>query len=143
MHFALAFITCITPCVAGSHHKRALSHTQHTHTRDNFLPAQHTQNEIENEKGAEDDERDKIDPWQLIAHSILHLRESRERERRGGETERRVNTGGHMRTVGETRGQIGGGGREQAGNKKREQCLLERVAKETCEFKSAVMCKCV
>lgn len=61
----------------------------HTHTRDNFLPAQHTQNEIENEKGAEDDERDKIDPRQLIAHSILHLRESRERERRGGETERR------------------------------------------------------
>lgn len=58
--------------------------TQHQH---NLLPAQHPQNEIENEKGAEDDERDKIDPWQLIAHSILHLRESREREEK--EMERR------------------------------------------------------
>lgn len=145
MHFALAFITHITPCVAPSHHKHTLSHT--THTRDNFLPAQHTQNEIENEKGAEDDERDKIDPRQLIAHSILHLRESRERERREGETERRVNTGGHMRTVGESeenrRTNGGAGGEGQAGNKKREQCLLERVAKKTCEFKRAVMCKCV
>lgn len=139
-----------TLCCTVTSQTRTLTHTTHTHTRDNFLPAQHTQNEIENEKGAEDDERDKIDPRQLIAHSILHLRESRERERRGGETERRVNTGGHMRTVGESEENKGtngvgwsGGGEERAGNKKREQCLLERVAKETCEFKSAVMCKCV
>lgn len=59
----------------------------HTHAQDSLLPAQHTQNEIENEKGAKDDERDKIDPRQLIAHSILHLgvKEKREKgERRRG-----------------------------------------------------------
>lgn len=66
-------------------HGRTFVHTRQQH---NLLPAQHPQNEIENEKGAEDDERDKIDPWQLIAHSILHLRETRdigeeETERRG------------------------------------------------------------
>lgn len=57
-------------------------HSQHTSTEQQIklLPAQHPQNEIENEKRAEDDERDKIDPWQLIAHSILHLRERRGRE---------------------------------------------------------------
>lgn len=63
-----------------THSIRTHTHTQ-THDNGNLLPAQHTQNEIENEKGAEDDERDKIDPRQLIAHSILHLRE---REKRKG-----------------------------------------------------------
>lgn len=62
----------------------------HTWQECNLLPAQHTQNEIENKKGAEDDERHKIDPRQLIAHSILHLRERRERaeEERGRKRER-------------------------------------------------------
>lgn len=62
-------------------------HSTHTHAEDSLLPAQHTQNEIENEKGAKDDERDKIDPRQLIAHSILHLgvKEKQEKgERRWG-----------------------------------------------------------
>lgn len=76
----------------------------------NFLPAQHTQNEIENEKGAEDDERDKIDPRQLIAHSILHLRESRER---GGEQRRGEERRGGVRSGEERRGEkIGGLTRE-------------------------------
>lgn len=60
----------------GSRYKQqtvAQTSTRHTHAQDSLLPAQHTQNEIENEKGAKDDERDKIDPRQLIAHSILHL----------------------------------------------------------------------
>lgn len=67
-------------------HRQTFAHTWQQH---DLLPAQHPQNEIENEKGAEDDERDKIDPRQLIAHSVLHLRETRdtgekETERRGG-----------------------------------------------------------
>lgn len=52
------------------------------HDNNNLLPAQHTQNQIENEKGAEDDERDKIDPWQFIAHCILHLRGRTDRGKR-------------------------------------------------------------
>lgn len=120
-------------CCTVTSQTHTLTHYTHTrahrHTRDNFLPAQHTQNEIENEKGAEDDERDKIDPRQLIAHSILHLRESRERERRGGETERRVNTGGHMRTVGESeenRGGEGVGGGGRRGRKQEKRAVFVR-----------------
>lgn len=78
-------------CWTALSHKHTHACT-HRHKVNNFLPAQHTQNEIENEKGAEDDERDKIDPRQLIAHSILHLRGSRERKRgeeRGEEREKR------------------------------------------------------
>lgn len=70
-----------------------LKQSQYTHPQKSFthnkqrnlLPAQHPQNEIEDEKGAEDDERDKIDPRQLIAHSILHLRDGREGGGRQGE----------------------------------------------------------
>lgn len=86
---AWPFITSKTLRIIQSHHKQHTNTHTHAYTRKqhNLLPAQHPQNEIENEKGAEDDERDKIDPRQLIAHSILHLRESKEREQR--ETERR------------------------------------------------------
>lgn len=73
------------------------------HTRTNtwqqhkLLPAQHTQNKVENEKRAEDDERDKIDPWQLIAHSILHLRRG-ERERERGKIEEKKRGGSMEKT---------------------------------------------
>lgn len=57
-------------------------------TKQKLLPTQHPQNEIEDEKGAEDDERDKIDPRQLIAHSVLHLRDG-QRDRKRVEEEGR------------------------------------------------------
>lgn len=37
------------------------------------LPAQHTQNQIKHEKGAEDHETDKVHPWKLKAHCVIHL----------------------------------------------------------------------
>lgn len=43
--------------------------------RRRFLPTQHTQNQVKNEKGAEDHKTDKVDPWKLKAHSIIHLAE--------------------------------------------------------------------
>lgn len=43
--------------------------------REEGLPAQHTQNKVQHEKGAEDDKTDKVHPWKLKAHSIIHLEE--------------------------------------------------------------------
>lgn len=51
---------------------------KHRHKQN--LPAQHTQNQIENEEGSEDDQTDKVDPWQLKAHCIIHLDRNTNRE---------------------------------------------------------------
>lgn len=75
-HLPLSLCKTLRTATSQTTHIHSYVHTWQQH---NLLPAQHPQNEIENEKGAEDDERDKIDPWQLIAHSILHLRERRDR----------------------------------------------------------------
>lgn len=42
-------------------------------SRGRRLPAQHTQNQIKHEKGAEDHETDKVHPWKLKAHCVIHL----------------------------------------------------------------------
>lgn len=46
-----------------------------------FSPTQHSQNKVQDEERAEDDQAHKVDPGQLYPHRIIHLRE-RERERR-------------------------------------------------------------
>lgn len=42
------------------------------------LPAQHTQNQVENKEGSKDDQADKVDPRQLEAHRIIHLKKTTE-----------------------------------------------------------------
>ena len=57
--------------------------------RGRCLPAQHTQNQIKHEKGAEDDKTDKVHPWKLKAHSVIHLEEDTppQRKERSGKRE--------------------------------------------------------
>lgn len=44
------------------------------------LPAQHTQNQVENKEGSKDDQADKVDPRQLKAHRIIHLKRNTEQD---------------------------------------------------------------
>lgn len=44
-------------------------------------PAQHTQYEIDDEKGSKDDERNKVNPWDLEADGVVHLCRETEREK--------------------------------------------------------------
>lgn len=53
------------------------------------LPAQHTQNQIKHEKGAEDHETDKVHPWKLKAHCVIHLEGPAEEEEEQWEERRR------------------------------------------------------
>lgn len=53
-------------------HCAAMQHSNIEH-----LPAQHTQNQVENKEGSEDDQADKVDPRQLEAHRIIHLKRNR------------------------------------------------------------------
>lgn len=56
------------------------------------LPAQHTQNQVKHEKGAEDHKTDKVHPWKLKAHSIVHLEAQAsppQKKRRSGKRERK------------------------------------------------------
>lgn len=48
------------------------------------LPAQHTQNQVENEEGSKDDQADEVDPGQLEAHGIIHLHQNTSSEEEGG-----------------------------------------------------------
>lgn len=51
---------------------------QHSNTE--HPPAQHTQNQVENEEGSKDDQTDKVDPRQLKAHRIIHLKRNTEQD---------------------------------------------------------------
>lgn len=51
---------------------------QHLNTE--HLPAQHTQNQVENEEGSKDHQTDKVDPRQLKAHCIIHLKRNTEQD---------------------------------------------------------------
>lgn len=50
------------------------------HSNTDHLPAQHTQNQVENEEGSKDDQADKVDPRQLEAHRIIHLKRNTEQD---------------------------------------------------------------
>lgn len=67
-------------------------HTQRQR-RTRRLPAQHTQNQVKNEKGAEDHKTDKVHPWKLKSHSIIHLEEQASPEGSGGEEREREREG--------------------------------------------------
>lgn len=45
-----------------------------------ILPAQYTQNQVEDKKGPKDDKTDEVDPRQLKAHCIIHLKRDMGRE---------------------------------------------------------------
>lgn len=49
-----------------------------------ILPAQHTQNQVENEEGPKDDQADEVDPGQLEAHRIIHLYQNTSSEEESG-----------------------------------------------------------
>lgn len=53
------------------------------------LPAQHTQNQIKHEKGAEDHKTDKVHPWKLKAHCVIHLEEHTSRAEKEEKWEKR------------------------------------------------------
>lgn len=38
-----------------------------------FLPTEHTQNQVEHEEGANQDECGEVDPWPFHSYSIIHL----------------------------------------------------------------------
>lgn len=44
-------------------------------------PAQHTQHQVENKERSKDDQADKVDPGQLKAHRIVHLRRQQQGRR--------------------------------------------------------------
>lgn len=44
------------------------------------LPTQYTQNQVENKEGPKDDQADKVDPGQLEAHRIIHLKRNTEQD---------------------------------------------------------------
>lgn len=48
------------------------------HSKTAHLPTQNTQNQVENKEGSKDDQADKVDPWQLKAHRIIHLKRNTE-----------------------------------------------------------------
>lgn len=41
-----------------------------------ILPTEHTQNEVEHEEGAQQDERNKIEPRPLVSYSVIKLGEN-------------------------------------------------------------------
>lgn len=49
--------------------------------RSRYEPAQHTQHKVDDEKGAKDDQRNKVDPGDLVANGVVHLH--RDRAQRG------------------------------------------------------------
>ena len=53
--------------------KQTIKHTKtHTHTRTN-TPAKDTKYEVDDEEGADDDERDEVHPWPWVAHGVVDL----------------------------------------------------------------------
>lgn len=71
---------------------------QHSNTE--HPPAQHTQNQVENEEGSKDDQTDKVDPRQLKAHRIIHLKGNTEPD------EDRAKTADRYFFVNEVSGQV-------------------------------------
>lgn len=48
------------------------------HSKTEHLPTQYTQNQVENKEGSKDDQANKVDPRQLKAHRIIHLKRTTE-----------------------------------------------------------------
>ena len=44
--------------------------------RGSYSPAQHTQDEVDDEEGPKDDQRHKVDPGHLDANGVIHLEEN-------------------------------------------------------------------